>query len=225
MPRCRQALALGDALFGERGGALLFVDRVVDFLNELGNDFVDAVILVGGFLGRAGNDQRGAGFVDEDRVDFVDDAEVVAALDAVGEVVLHVVAEIVEAELVVGAVGDVGGVGGAALHVVEIVDDDADREAEHLVDGAHPFGVAAGQVVVDGDDVDALARERVQEGGQGGDERFAFAGLHFGDFALVQDDSADELHVEMAHAEGATARFADEGEGRNDGGFDGLAGL
>ena len=30
------------------------------------------------------------------------------------------------------------------------------------VEPSHPFGVAAGQVIVDGDDVNALARERVQ---------------------------------------------------------------
>ena len=45
-------------------------------------------------------------------------AELMAALDAIGQVVLHVVAQIVETEFVVGAVGDVGGVGVAALLVV-----------------------------------------------------------------------------------------------------------
>ena len=45
-----------------------------------------------------------------------------------------------------------------ALAVGQAVDDDADGHAEELVDAAHPLGVAAGQVVVDGDDVDALAR-------------------------------------------------------------------
>ena len=191
---------------------MLFVDGVIDILDELGNDFVDAVILVGGFLGGAGNDQRRARFVDQDGVDFVDDAEVMAALDAIGEIVLHVVAQIIEAEFVVGAVGDVGGVGVAALHVVEIVNDDADGEAEHFVDGAHPFGVASGEVIVDGDDVDAASGERVQICGKGGDQRFSFAGFHLGDFAFVQNHAADQLHVEMAHVELAAADFADEGE-------------
>ena len=43
-------------------------------------------------------------------VHFVDDGEVVAALDHLFGRIFHIVAEIVEAELVVGAVGDVGGV-------------------------------------------------------------------------------------------------------------------
>ena len=148
--------------------------------------------------------------------DLVDDRVVVPALHHRRQLVLHVVAEIVEAVLVVGAVGDVAGIGGAALVVVEAVDDDADRQAEELVDLPHPLGVAAGEVVVDGDDVDALAGERVEVDGEGGDERLAFAGLHLGDGALVQHHAADQLHVEMALAEGALGRLADGGEGRDE---------
>ncbi len=91
--------------------------------------------------------------------------------------------------------------------------DDADRHAEEAVDRAHPLGVAAGQVVVHRDDVDALAVERVQIGGQRGDERLAFAGLHLGDVAAVQHHAADQLHVEVPHVEHAAAGFADDGEG------------
>jgi hypothetical protein len=40
-----------------------------------------------------------------------------------------------------------------------------------LVDLTHPLGVASGQVVVYGDDVDALAGEGVEVNGHGGGER------------------------------------------------------
>ena len=115
------------------------------------------------------------------------------------EVELHVVAEVVEAELVVRAVGDVAAVGDLTFLVVQVVLDDADRHAKEPVDAAHPLGVAAREVVVDGDDVDALALERVEIGRQGRDERLAFAGLHLGDLAAVEHDAADELHVEVPH--------------------------
>ncbi len=95
-------------------------------------------------------------------VHLVDDGVVVAALDHLGDRVLHVVAEIVEAELVVGAVGHVGGVLRPALVVAEVVHDDADREPEELVDRAHPGGVALGEVIVDGHDMDAAAGERIE---------------------------------------------------------------
>ena len=78
--------------------------------------------------------------------------------------------------------------------------------------GEHPFAVAAGQVVVDGDDVDALALEGVEVGRQRGDEGFAFAGDHLGDVAAVQDDAAEDLHVEVPHVLGAAAGLAAGGE-------------
>ena len=101
--------------------------------------------------------------------------------------------------------------------------DHADGEAEELVDLAHPFGVALGQVVVHRDDVDALAFERVEIDRQGGDQRLAFAGLHLGDLALVQDHAAHELDVEMALAERALGRLAHRGEGLDQQVVEGLA--
>ena len=93
------------------------------------------------------------------------------------------------------------------------MDDDADGHAEEPVDLPHPLGVAAGQVVVDGDDVDALAGQRVEIDGERGDQGLAFAGLHLGDGALVQHHAADQLDVEMALAERALGRLAHGGEG------------
>ncbi len=94
------------------------------------------------------------------------------------------------------------------LHVLQ----DAPGEAEDVVDRAHPLGVAPGEVVVDGDDVDAVAGERVEADGERGGERLALAGLHLGDVAAVEDHAADQLHVEVAHAHRAPAGLADERE-------------
>ncbi len=224
-----QLLQAQHALFGERRALVLFIDGVVaggvllarllaldDFAaGQLGNDAVDLVVFVGGFLAGTGNDQRGARFVDQDRVHFVHDGVVVYPLHAVLDAELHVVAQVVETELVVGAVGDVGVVGVFALLVVQIVHDHADLEAEELVEPPHPLRVAAGQVIVDGDDVNAVAGQRVQVARQGGDQRLAFTGFHFGDLALVEHHAADQLNVEMAHVQDAPAGLADYGEGGN----------
>ena len=65
--------------------ALLDVDLVVDvFFHQRGQPG-ELGVPVRAAVGGAGDDQRGAGLVDEDRVDLVDDGEVVAALDAVLE--------------------------------------------------------------------------------------------------------------------------------------------
>ena len=86
--------------------------------------------------------------------------------------------------------------------------DHPDADAEEVEDRAHPLRVAAGEVVVDGDDVDAAAGERVEDGGQRRDEGLALAGPHLGDLALVEDDAADELDVEVAHPERPLHRLA-----------------
>ena len=61
---------------------------------------------------------------------------------------------------------------------VETVHDDADGEPKEFVDLPHPFGVALGEIVVDGDDMDAAAGERVEIDWQRGNQRLAFTGLH-----------------------------------------------
>ena len=113
-----QLLGLGGEVVAELG--LLF--------HELLDERLVFVELVGRLGGRAGNDERGARLVDEDGVHFVDDGEVVAALDLLVLGGGHaVVAEVVEAELGVGAVGDVAGVFGAAFPGRHLVLDGADR--------------------------------------------------------------------------------------------------
>ena len=210
----QQRLDLLHAGFGQRHRALLLVDVVVGLV-ELRKEGVDGVVEFRTVVERTGNDQRGARFVDQDRIDLVDDGVEMAALDHVLEPVLHVVAQIVEAVFVVGAVGDVAGVSGLALGIVEPVHDHAGGQAEEAVDLAHPGGVAAGEIVVDGDDVDALAGQRVEIDRKRRHQRLAFAGLHLGDVALVQHHAADQLDVEMPLLEGALGRLAHGGEGGN----------
>ena len=124
-------------------------------------------------MGRAGDDQRRAGFVDQDVVDFVDDREMqrpLRLLHVLGIAVVaaggrtHVVAQVVEAELVVRAVGDVAGVATSAARPIHAGLNRPDRQPQAHVERAHPFHVAAGQVVVHRDDVDALALQGVQIG-------------------------------------------------------------
>ncbi len=146
----------------------------------------------------------------------------------------HVVAQIVEAELVVGAVENVGPVRlgaldrspvveaivavrrgileGGIVDAAELVADHTDADPERVVDRPHPTAAEAREIVVGGDEVDALAGERVEVERQGGDERLPFAGPHLGDPAGVEDDTARQLDVEVPLPIGALARLADGGE-------------
>src|SRR4051794_12705557 len=225
----QELLGLRDAALGDRDGLVLLVELVVEVGDEvalrarveplgalarlhLARELGELDVELGRLLRRAGDDQRRAGLVDEDVVDLVDHGERVAALDLLLDGRRHVVAQVVEAELGVRPVGDVGAVGLDLLLVGLHVLQHADRDAERVVDRRHPLGVAAGEVVVDRDDVDALPRERVEDDGQRGGERLALAGLHLGDVAAVQHHAADGLHVEVAHAHRALAHLADDRE-------------
>src|SRR5215217_2305730 len=85
-------------------------------------------------------------------------------------------------------------------------------EPQEVVDAAHPLGVEAGQVVVDRHEVDALAAEPVQVGGQGRDEGLALARLHLGHPAEMQRGPAHQLDVEVALADDALGGLARDGE-------------
>ncbi len=208
----QQSLGMLVAGLGQIDGALLLVEFEV-FLDQFRDDRVDRGVEAGAILRGAGDDQRRPRFVDQDRIDLVDNGVGVAALDHLRHVVFHVVAQVVEPEFVVRAVGDVGGVGGAALVVIEPVNDHADGQAEEPVDLAHPVGVASGEIVVDRNDMDAFAGQRVEIDGAGGDQRLALAGLHLGDRAFVQHEAADQLDVEVALLQRALGRFAHGREG------------
>ena len=101
-----------------RDGLVLEVDEVVAaLLGALGallearHEPGEREVQVRRLLGLAADDQRRPRLVDEDVVDLVDDREAALALHPLVELVDHVVAQVVEPELVVRAVGDVRGVG------------------------------------------------------------------------------------------------------------------
>ena len=105
-----RGLDLLDSRLERHDDPLVLLDLVVVVALQRAHDRREAVVQLGGVGDAARDDQRGARLVDQDRVDLVDDAEVVAALGLVGELAGHVVAEVVEAHLVVRAVGDVAAV-------------------------------------------------------------------------------------------------------------------
>ena len=207
-------------------GLLVLVDlrrRLVrDALHAL-DDAREVVVRLGRRLRLAGDDQRRPRLVDEDRVDLVHDRVGVPALDDAVHRDGHVVAQVVEPELGVRAVGDAALVGGPARLERHHVLDVAHGRAQALVHAAVPLGVALGQVVVDRDQVDVLARHRVQVQRQAGDEGLALAGLHLRDVALVEDDAAHQLDIEDALPRLALAGLADGCEGLEEHVFERLA--
>ena len=209
----QETFELGDPrLLGEEHLAGLLVDRVVGVLLEERDDGVHPRVEGGGLLRGAGDDERRPRLVDQDRVDLVHDRVMEVPLHHVLHPELHVVPEVVEAELVVRPVGDVATVGRLALRVVHPVDDDAHGHSEGPVELPHPVGVAPGEVVVHRHEVHAPPGQGVQDDREGGHERLPLAGPHLGDPALVEDDAAHQLDVEGTHVEDALPGLPDDGE-------------
>src|SRR5581483_5407067 len=80
----------GELLRFARRGVNLFASL------QLGNNAIDALVLIGRLFTGPADNERSPRFVNEDRVNLVDNRVVVRALDAILQVKLHVVAKVVE---------------------------------------------------------------------------------------------------------------------------------
>src|SRR5882724_3387596 len=210
------------AVFGQRRLFGFFIHGVVagtvfDFLPDQARDQrVDLDVQLGAFLRRTRNDQGGARFVDQDRIDFVHDGKGQFALYAILQTKREVVAQVIEAEFIVRAVGDVAGVRRALLVGRLSVLDDAHLESQKAEHRTHPLRVALRQVFIDRNDMHALAGESVQVRRQGGHQRLTFARAHFRDLAGVQREAADQLNIEVTQPQLAARRFTHQGKGLGD---------
>src|SRR5262249_30993237 len=156
-------------------------------------------------LYRTRDDQRGSGFIDKNRVDFVDNSVVMAALYAIFEIKLHVVAQVVEAEFVVGSIGHIAVIGLSSFVVIQVMLNHSNRQTQESVDLSHPLAVSTSQIVIHRDDMDPLPLQAVEVDRQGGDQGFTFSRFHLGNLALVENHTPDQLNVEVPHMEDTLA--------------------
>ncbi len=219
----QQLLHLVGAVFCQRHGVQLLVHLVVFLYLHPGYDPGDPPVQIGRFLRLPRNDQRRAGLIDEDAVNLVDDGIVQVPLHHIFRPHHHIVPQVIEAKFVVGAVGDIRCIRQQAVAGLQTVDDQADAQSEEAIDAAHPLAVPAGQVVVHRHDVNPFACQGIQIGRHGGHQGLAFTGFHLGDPALVQHDTAHQLHVEGALAHHAPTGLPDHGEGLRQDIIQGLA--
>ena len=166
----RLAVFLGLALFPKLLGlARKSVTKQRLLKNQVLNHRLEAVELMGGNGGWTGNDERRAGFVDENGVNFIHDRKRVAPLDLLCLRAGHsVVAQVVEAELGVHPVRDIAVVLLTPQFRRLVVLDDACGHSEEAVNLTHPFSVAARKVIVGRHQMRAVPGERVEKERQRG---------------------------------------------------------
>ena len=145
----------GHALTSARIGLALL-------LGQGRNHLIDSQIHVGVVFCLATDDEGCAGFVDQNRVHLVHNGEVQAALNPVSHFVHHVVAQVIKTVLVVGTVSDITLVSRLLFFTRHVGQVNTHREAEEVVELAHPTRIAAGQIVVDCHHMHALAGQCIE---------------------------------------------------------------
>jgi hypothetical protein len=177
-------------------------------------------------------DQRRAGLVDHDAIGLVNNRKMEAAkqhpaLLSRAQQRTHLqlrarrpaacgypVFQVVEDQLLVGAVGDVAGIGGASVVQAEAADDYTHAEPEKAEQRAHLFRVAFGQVIVDRHHVNRCVGRRGYACRQCRGQRLAFAGLHFRELSRHQRRCAHQLRIEGLQSQAAACGFTDQGKCR-----------
>ena len=131
----------------------------------------------------------------------------------------HVVAEIIEAKLVVRTIGNIASVSFLAgawlemahalvvvilinivtiIHEASFVNNDTYGKTEEIIEFTHPAGVALCEVIVYGNDMNAAASKSIKIYRKSCDKSFTFTSLHLGDVAFMKDYATNELYVEWA---------------------------
>ena len=191
---------------------IFLVDGVVDVSLQLSRNLVGFDITSRILVRGPRNNQWRSSFVNQDVVDFVDDGErqwtlrlliLLAKAIVTARCRAHVVAQVVEAEFVVGSVGDIAGVRFLTLLDRHVALNRTNRQPQPHVQRSHPLHVAAGQVIVNRDDVHALSDQRIQIGRQCRNQRLTFTGDHFSNSAAMQHHATNQLHVIVPHLQKA----------------------
>ena len=132
--------------------------RILFFLaDQMRDDFVYLAVHFRAVFRRAGNDQRRTRLIDQDGVHLIHQRIVQFTLNALFRAEGHVVAQVVEAVFVVGAIGDIGSVSFTLRRRRQAGHVDANCHAQEFKQRAVIFGVTLGQIVVDGHYVNAFA--------------------------------------------------------------------
>ena len=162
-------------------------------------------VQVSRFFARTGDDERSTRFVNQDTVNFVDNAIVQFTLYHLVNINYHIVTQVVEPKFIVGTVGYVCHISSATFMGIHIVNNQTNGQAQEFIDATHVFAVTFCQVIIYGYNVNTFTGQCIQIYGQSCYQGFTFASTHFGNFTAMEYNTANHLHIKMAHT-GYTTR-------------------
>ena len=218
-----------DTFIGQSDSATLFVDYIV-IIGKLSCNFGELIITFWIVAGWSGNNEWRTGFINQDGVDLIDDCEVELALTQILWVFDHVVAKVVETELVVGHITKISLFASSRFQMFEtriimifvfifgiidkasFINDDANGEAEEVIKFTHPTRITLSEIIVYSHNMNTATCQGIEVDWEGCNESFTFASFHLGDVALVKGDTADKLNVKRTHLKDALTGFTNERE-------------
>ena len=83
---------------------------------------------------------------------------------------------------------------------------------QEVIQLAHPGRITTSQIIIDCDNMNTFAGQRIEITEQGGNQRLTFPGAHLGNLTLVQHHATDQLHVEVTHVQCTACTLARYGE-------------
>ena len=192
---------------------LLRVGFCHHFSAHSAHELICFLIKRGGFSAWRGYDKGSSRLVNKNRIDLVDNGEVIAPRHLVILALDEVIPQIVEAELAVHTVGNVGSVRLTLFILIVGARKKSYRKAEKAVYLSHFLHITPCEVFVYGDDMHTLAREGVEIRGHRGNEGFTLTRFHLGNSALMKYYRADKLDIKGALSKHAPVRLAYDGVG------------
>ena len=197
----------------KRRVAAILIKYIMEAASEVARQLIDPIEK--SRVGRlaAGKNQRNTSLVDQNRVDLVDNRRGKWTMNLILRIKSNLIAQVIEADLVCHGVGDIAEIRLLALFAAHALLYAAHREAEELIDRAHPIGIPPGQIVVHGHYMDALARLRIPDNCRNRGQRLSFAGLHLCDLSIAKCKRALKLNVEHIQSQQSFRGHSGEGDG------------
>ena len=124
----------------------------------------------------------------------------------------HVITKIIKSKFIIGYISDVRTICSTALFRLHVIQYNTYGQPQELMYFAHPLSITLCQIVIDCNDVHALAFQGIQICRQCGYQCLTFTCLHLSNTSLMQDNTTDQLYPVMLHTQYTLGSFTYSGK-------------